>query len=90
MFIEEQKKKIIFNMLYHQVSRENSKLIIFDRQNNPLGILAEYKNEGIAEFIMEEIAEVLDICNMNGIFCLYKFPKEEEIEKEIGSGSEKI
>jgi len=85
MFIQEERKKVIFNMNYYKMKRENNKIIILDMANNPLGTLVEYQDEATTKLIFQEVVELLHFCKINKTFCLYNFPQDKELKKVVGS-----
>jgi hypothetical protein len=81
MFLQESQGKVIFNMLYYKLHRNEKQIKIFDMQNNYLGVCAEYTDEKIADYVMQEMKALFRYCKPRKIFTVYEFPEENEIKE---------
>ena len=83
MFIQDQSNKVLFNMLHYKIKKMDNRIGIFDKQENYIGVLAEYEDPFVTQSILNEIVYLMKCSNLNKRFCVYEFPSERDVEKMV-------
>ena len=83
MLVQEQNKKVIFDMKHYSFRRFKNKIKIYDKNKQYIGVLAEYTDSITAEHISKELKNFLEYCLMNDITCVFPLPMENEAKQVI-------
>lgn len=86
MFIEDQSGKVLFNMLHYKLKKIDNRIGIFDKKENYLGVICEFKDHHITQIIMDEMVANMKHAAINRIFFKYEIPSEQEISELIKHG----
>ena len=86
MFIQDQSRKVLFNMKFYTLKNMGSIIQIFDSGGTFVGEIGEYENPQLAEMLVEEAREIMQIAAMNRSYCIYEFPTNEEIRQVMENG----
>jgi hypothetical protein len=89
MFIEDQSRKVIFDMRFYKLVLNNNDILIFDHRNKKIGIMGSYDNEKMSQEVMQHIQTIIQTSQtyqLNGYFTL---PSKKEMQKVMES-NEKI
>ncbi len=82
MFIEDQSEKVIFNIRFFKIRKDENQINVYEKSNSSLiGTLAEYKDSRTASIIMEEIISIMSLSSHNNVPFHYKFPSEESMKQ---------
>ncbi len=87
MFVQDQTGKVLFNMLHYKIKKIDTSLLLFDKTDKFLGILAEYKTPEFTTIIFEQIIKNIKHAHMNKIFCVYSTPSiEHDVKEQANNG----
>ncbi len=88
MFITEQKRKIIFDMKYYNVSCSEKELFIFLRSNIGLPYsLGRFKDDETTAMIYKDIKKEMREWRRTLLREIFRIPTQEEIENETNLGN---